>query len=462
MAQGFADAQRQLLGGHAGIGLPDQREIAAALDVRAVDAHLGDALTEVRSVRLQTVQQGVDAGQLGAHGGQHAVVEPVLLLQPRLLMLQRILRAHQLVVLRQQFAHLRQLPAHAVDLRHAVRPVQPPAAQRMAVQAGIRVEKRVAVLCAPPLLRGERPRALGAEHDFIAFIGDLGGDRRGGEVASVIGVRGDQADLDAALEGGGEGRTEHLRDLERREDVGEAQQAEPEAQHEQRARKPDVAAAAVHAALAEEDRHAGGDHAQAPEHRQKVDRAVGVAVLPADVDRRKAEGELVPLIGEHAQKQQKRGNQQQIPAPAQRILRGVALLQCDQQGQRGRKQLRKVVEIPQIGANWLVIEKAVLAGAQNQPQHRQQRGGDQQPADARGHDAPLNRDRPAQRQSDIDGKVQQKGEGAPCRWKHPVDLVQQSRCEKERDGEDGHSLCLTCFGPHAGSLKSLEHWIFAL
>ena len=436
--QGFADAQRQLLRGCAIFGLLNQRKIAAALDVRAVHAHLRDPRVEVRRVRLKTIQQRVDALQLGLHGGEHAVVEPVLRLQLRLLVLQRILRAHQLVVLRQQLADFRQLPANAVDLRHADRPVQLSAPQRMAVQAGVRVQKRRAVPRPPPLLPRQGSRSLGGEDDSVACVGDLGGDRRGGKVAAVIGVGGDQAGLDAALEGGGEGRAEHLRDLEGSEDVGKAQQAERKAQHEQRSRQPDVTAAAGHAALAKEDDDARGDHAHAPEHRQEVDRAVGVAVLPVDVGRGKAEGELVPLVGEHAQKQQQRRDQNQIPRPAQRMLRGGTLLQRGQEGQRGRKQQRQVVEVPQVGADQLGFKEAVLAGAQKEPQHRQRGGGDQQPADAREHDPLLDRDRPAQRQGDVDRGDRKKDERPPVHRQGDFDLVQQARRKKERDGEDGH------------------------
>ena len=257
-------------------------------------------------------------------------------------------------------------------------------------------------------------------------VHDLRGHGGFGKEITVMSVGRQQPHLQAALPERRKCQAEAFRHLVEGVDIREAQRAQRKPARKRAQRRPGILPALRNAAFAINQNPGCQQQRDHPCHGSKINPAMGIIRLQRRSARRGAEGQLMPVIGQHAAHQQRRRNKQQIPFWRKRIILAPAQLQRSEQAEQRRKDLRHIIQIPQMARNGIVAEKSILDRAQKQPQHGHC-APEQQPPPITAMQNPARYGKaPAHGQADIDQICQQKAHGGGQRRGHAIQLAEKT------------------------------------
>ena len=151
------------------------------------------------------------------------------------------------------------------------------------------------------------------------------------------------------------------------------------------------------------------------------------------------------IVGQHAANQAYRRKKQQIPPERKRIALAPPKLQRGEQAEQRRKNLRHIIQIPQIACNGIVVEKAIFDRTQEQPQHGHG-ASKQQPAPITAVQNPARYGKaPAHGQTDVNQVGQQKESGRGQRSAHAIRLAKKTgkneQTKRKAELRNGFSFC---------------------
>ena len=132
------------------------------------------------------------------------------------------------------------------------------------------------------------------------------------------------------------------------------------------------------------------------------------------------------IVGQHAANQAYRRKKQQIPPERKRVAIAPPKLQRGEQAEQRRKNLRHIIQIPQIACNGIVVEKAIFDRTQEQPQHGHG-ASKQKPAPITAVQNPARYGKaPAHGQTDVNQVGQQKESGRGQRSVYAIRLAKKT------------------------------------
>jgi len=376
---GLPAAVQQLLRGHGTAAFAIQKQIAAPLEVYARKTEPVQILPAAAGA-AECLQLIFERGNFAAVCPVHGVIDTGLLLNVQAPGLELQPLAQQGRLFAESRARLPELIEQPVQLVNVILP------QNIAVPDGGRAQPRVPpeqdgpVLDRAKFARLQRPRALGAVVDGSVFVRDLRGETRDGEQLRVVGIGGDQAEVDAALREQNEDETHPVRHGAERivEEALQMQDAQhgihnAEADHEEGERR--VAAVFDGSRLGRNRQNAGHGADEDPHRRDPEEKTVVVDGIAGGEPLRKAEDQPVQVVRQKEGDQQGGRKQQQPRSSGRRRVAGQAQTERREQKRHGQQQKGNVVAVPEQAAELRPrLGEVVFERAEQHPQQQQHRG----------------------------------------------------------------------------------------
>ena len=399
----------------------------------------------LQALRAFIRQQAVNCKQLRLHKAEHRIHQPVLFLNLRALTLQFIFCLYQLVFLRKLRVDFSKLCLNPIDFRNILQPVYTPVLHRRALQPRIRIQENRFARRRFQLIRREIGRVFRAVNGFSPPIHNLRGDGGFGKEIAVIAVGRYQPHLQAALPERRKRQAKAFRHLVKGVDIGEAQRAQRKSAQKYAQRYPRVSPAFRYAAFAVNDNSCRQQQSDNPRHGEIIHPSVGIIRFQRRSARHGAKNQLMQIVGQNAADEQHRRNKQQIPFARKRIALPPPQLQRGEQAEQRRKDLRHIIQIPQMARNGIVAEKSILDRAQKQPKHGH-RAAQKQPSPVVSVQGSARYGKsPRHGQTDIDQIGQQKAGGRGQRRGQSIHLAKKAGKNEQPQRKaklcNGFSLC---------------------